>query len=235
MKKTRKLISVLLVLLLTAGIIIIPFEADAADGKISLGSMYQPYDGVCGDFAYAIKKDNTAELVMYLGNDTDIVLPSEVDGYTVTEFMSSIFESDTNVVSVTLPETITILQAYSFQNVKNIKKLYYNCIDATLDERLFNYCGKDSLEVVIGNKVKSIPDHAFHGTGITEINIPNSVERIGKFAFDYTKLSSINIPETVKYIGDNNRRLLFLALQNASLNNVVIPDGVGNNGAQRVY
>ncbi len=59
------------------------------------------------------------------------------------------------------------------------------------------------VSVSLPNGLKSIGDHAFENTLISQLILPATVERIGDYAFCNTPLSSIEIPSSVVSIGNS--------------------------------
>lgn len=57
-----------------------PISAYADDISTSASIDYATY----GDFVYIIKADKTAEIVEYNGTDENVVIPAELNGYTIT-------------------------------------------------------------------------------------------------------------------------------------------------------
>lgn len=111
------------------------------------------------DFSYSELDDNCVMLTRYYGSDTDVIVPSEINGYRVT-FLEETFSGNKNIKSVTIPESVEAIGEDTF----------YNCT---------------ALESVqIGENVKGIGEYAFGKcTALKEITLPQSVEYIGKKAF----------------------------------------------------
>ncbi len=98
---------------------------------------------------------------------------------TPMRYAKNIWLDGQKIVSVTVPEGVTEVKAYTF-------------------------CGfKDLIQVTLPEGVTSIGEYAFSGcSSLTSINIPESVTTIGDSAFwDCSSLSSITIPESVTAIG----------------------------------
>lgn len=64
------------------------------------------------DFTYEIK-NGKATITGYTGTDTAIVIPSSVDGYTVTEIADNAFKS-LRISSVSIPSTVTSIGWFAF-------------------------------------------------------------------------------------------------------------------------
>lgn len=84
-----------------------------------------------------------------------IVIPESIDGHEVVEIADNAFESNTTIISVTLPESIKKIGNRSF----------YNCVKIT--------------EITLPSNLISIGAECFYGSGIKEITIPKSTLTIG--------------------------------------------------------
>ena len=68
---------------------------------------------------YSVLKDNTtneeyASLNHYKGNETEVVIPDEVDGYTVRELGTYTFYENTEVKKITISEYLTDFGNFPF-------------------------------------------------------------------------------------------------------------------------
>ncbi|MBR5477869.1 MAG: leucine-rich repeat protein [Bacteroidaceae bacterium] len=120
-------------------------------------------------------------LAGYLGDATELTLPADYKGKSVTSIGSYAFYGCTGLTSVVIPSSITSIGGSAFESCT----------------------GLTSIE--IPNSVTSIGSYAFRGcTGLTSVEIPNSVTNIGNYAFyGCTGLTSIEIPNSVTSIGNN--------------------------------
>ena len=97
------------------------------------------------------------------------------------------------IEEITIPENVKYIGIRAFIGNTNLKKVYYNAIDASNSEFEVkdgneSYCdfpfggeGADIFQVeniIIGNKVKVLPGCLFRKTAITTVTIPSNVERI---------------------------------------------------------
>ena len=124
------------------------------------------------DYTYKVK-NGEATITSYAGPGGDVTIPSTLGGYPVTILQGEHYEDDwgddcynsvfgSGVVSVTIPESVTIIGDYAF----------YDCYNLT--------------SVMIGNGVTTIGNCAFSGCeSLTSVNIPASVTYIGGNAFGY--------------------------------------------------
>ncbi len=193
-------------------------------------------DNVSGDWEYTVSSGE-ATLTKYRGSSRTINIPSSINGYPVTGIGNELFY-DSNITSLTIPSSIEYIGSEAFVNCKYLTNVNYNARDCDVycsrahNHTPFKNAGKfsNSLKVVFGSSVKTIPTSLFEGNGenyarVTEVIIPNNVEvieswtfhncqelsklslgsgilEIGEEAFaDCSKLRSITIPSKVEYIG----------------------------------
>ena len=107
-----------------------------------------------------------------------------------------------NLKKLTIPETVEYIGGGAFYGCSNIWSLTYNAINAEC-ERLME--SNIPLEkIVIGDKVRRLPNGIFSGREFTEVTLPACLERIDEFAFYGCKnLTTINLSDSIRYIGDN--------------------------------
>ncbi len=153
------------------------------------------------DFEYDFYENGTkAYIKKYIGTDTNVVVPSEINGKPVTAL--DMFTFTSSVVSVILPDSTEIIPWYAFAGCKNLKTLY------------------------IGNSIKTIGEEAFTNCKSLEaIDLPATLETIDYRAFKKcSSLKAVKIPGTVKKI---SAEAFYL---NASLESLIIEDGVERIG-----
>ncbi len=179
------------------------------------------YDG----FEYIIYDDDTIRIIQYTGNDTSVTIPSEIDGKKVNSIGDSAFENNKNLVSVKFPNTVDIIDKYTFLDCTNLTSIeipnsvtgigigaFGNCTSLTNIEipNSVTYIGMDAFYDTpwLKNKQKENPFVIVNGIlidGTTckgDIVIPNSVTYIQDNAFcECTNLTSIEIPNSVTFIG----------------------------------
>lgn len=131
------------------------------------------------DFSYSKLDDNCVMLTRYHGSDTDVIVPSEINGYRVT-FLDETFCANKNIKSVTIPESVEAIGEDTFAACSNLES------------------------VQIGENVKGLGYYAFGGcTALKEITLPQSVGYIGNRAFNSCyALEEITLPQNVENIGE---------------------------------
>ena len=227
MKKLTKTVSVLLAVVMLMSIVLCaPFTVSAAETESEVAGGERS-----GDFIYELLDDGTAVIKAYIGTATELTIPSEIDGYTVTAIVLD-RPFFTSLTSIIIPGSVTYFSVYeiagctSLTSIKVDNENQYYC---SVDGVLFN---KDKTSLIvypagIKSKTYSIPDSvtsisfsAFLGcTSLTSVIIPDSVTSIGGGAFSgCTSLTSVIIPDSVTSIGGDAFR------DCTSLTSVIIPE-----------
>ncbi|MBO5796998.1 MAG: leucine-rich repeat protein, partial [Clostridia bacterium] len=147
---------------------------------IAVPTMVTSAEETAGDFTYQVNGSlGRAIITGYTGNATEVVVPAELGGYPVTSISDDVFENNTQIVRVVLPDGVT-----SFDS------LFYGCT---------------SLQSVeLPDSLQSIGSYAFYNcTKLSDIELPNTLRFIENMAFyNCAALTSLVIPEGVTNIGD---------------------------------
>ena len=69
-----------------------------------------------GDFEYEVlsEADKTCEITDYTGSATTLIIPSQLDGYTVIRIGDSAFFKCDSLTSVTIPNSVTSIGWHAF-------------------------------------------------------------------------------------------------------------------------
>ncbi len=175
-------------------------------------------------YGYYITSDNKVEIVKYLGNDTVVSFPEEIEGKPVVEISSSVF-LDFEIGSDVFPDD-KIFEVTVVNIPDTVIKLGHN---------LFDNC-KNLTSVNIGNGVKIINDYLFaYCTNLTEITIGNGITNIDEDAFvNCNKLERVKINDLanwcgIKFANEQSNPLKYateLYLNDELVTKLTIPDGV---------
>ncbi len=147
-------------------------------------------------------EESYSDDVKYAG---DIIIPASADfdgnTYVVTRIGANAFFGCENLISIVVPNTVTIINENAFQNCFAATSI--NIPNGVTEIGTRAFAGCNSLESIeIPNTVTVINDGAFsYCIAITSINIPNSVTKIGSSAFIRCRsLKSIVLPSSIEHI-----------------------------------
>ena len=91
-------------------------------------------------FTYEVK-NGTATLTSYTGSATDVIVPSEIDGYAVTALGEGLFK-DSSVTSVTLPASVTSIGWFAFYGCAALQTVTLGEAVTTIGYAAFDGCPK---------------------------------------------------------------------------------------------
>lgn len=195
----KKLLALLFALFL-------PCTALAEDNSTS---GYVPYHGldydICGNYVYHIQDDGTAMILDYLSADEVLIIPNELDAFTVTAIYDGAFSNYHTydaIRSITIPDTVTYIGISAFQGLEKLEQIIFSpdCQLKEIDNYAFAYCS--SLpDVQLPSQVERIGHEAFGNcTSLTYFHIPASVTKIEVNPLTYcTSLTSITVDPENEY------------------------------------
>ena len=131
---------------------------------------------------WALHKDGTVAIIgwSYLGI-TDLVIPEQIEGHSVTSISDRTFENK-GITSIVIPDTVTEIGVYAFSR-SSLKSITIGSGVTMIGEYVFYNC-RFLTSVVIPNSVTSIGYAAFYNCGkLAGIVIPQSVTSIDYAAF----------------------------------------------------
>ncbi len=168
------------------------------------------------DFTYTVES-GSATITGYTGADTDIIIPSKIDGYKVTAIGAAALKGKTEITSVVIPEGVESLDAEAFRGCTALKTVEIPASVKSIGTQAFYYCtALESFNVADGseyfctdatgvlyNADKTILVQYPNASSVTEYVIPDTVETIGDYAFCYcVKILKVTIPDSVKTVGN---------------------------------
>ena len=173
----------------------------------------------------------TGTITKYNGTDTVVVIPSKINGVTVTTIGTDAFLG-LNITSVTIPDSVTEIGANAFAGCTNLTSVNYAgdwsnltiqsgnpAVQDAANEQLFDFAfTPDNTAVIVrykgtaadvtipsrykGKPVTMIDHAAFHDSAVTSVTIPDSVTSIPDDVFAFcSQLTNISIPNSVTFIG----------------------------------
>lgn len=173
-----------------------------------------------GNVTYDVKYNTTDEVnVVDCDNVSLIIIPETVTyngvTYNVTAITGTLgrrngdwcrvgaFEGCTNLTSVTLPNSVTLIDERAFYGCTSLTSINIPNNVTLIAERAFQSCST-LTSVIVGNSVISIEDSAFYAcTNLTSLQLGENLERIENSAFqNCDSLISVDIPNSVTFVGD---------------------------------
>ena len=147
-----------------------------------MGQNTAPETFSSGDWEY-IENKNGITLTKYNGSESNLEIPGELDGKTVTQLEKELFMNNMNLVSVVMPNSITTTGANVFNGCAALKDVKLSTELTAINTGMFRYC--ISLEhIMIPFTVTSISGFAFSDCIQLKDIILLSVTAIGESAFD---------------------------------------------------
>ena len=145
---------------------------------------------------------NSSELTInkYIGTSGTIIIPSKIDGVTVSGIKTDCFMGNQKITSISIPNTIS--SKISFKNCKNLKSVQLSEKMTTISDNMFYGCSSLN-SITIPKDTTEIGTNAFYGcNSLTSVSIPDKVKSIGEYAFyNCKKIRNISIPESVTNFG----------------------------------
>lgn len=94
------------------------------------------------NYVYEVKEGNVS-ITKYTGKETEIVIPSKIDGCPVTQIESKAFASNPYLQKVFVPTEICIISKEAFADCKNLKEMVLPGTELlTIHEQAFIGCEK---------------------------------------------------------------------------------------------
>ena len=134
--------------------------------------------------------------------DAKLVIPAQIDGYTVTGIAKEAFKAREKLTDVIIPDTVRTVGDYAFSQCPDLTSVRIG--DAVTEIGIYAFYHCHVLKSVrIGTSVTEIGTYAFYECkSLTDIVLPDSVKDIGNQAFGACEnLTLAVIGESVKTVG----------------------------------
>ena len=155
------------------------------------------------DWDYYINDDNkTVTIYEYKGSATNVTIPSTLGGKKVTEIYYGTF-NNSNVKSIVIPATFTIISEGAFQDCTNLTSVTIPSSVKTIEEYAFSGCSRLKT-IALPSGLTKLGSGAFYDcSALTSVNIPSGIKVIEESTFyDCSSLSSISLPASITSIGN---------------------------------
>ena len=197
----KKVLSIFLTFVLMLSLLtIVPCSVSAADTDTAVTGIDE------SKIKYTVLDDGTAMITGYSGTDLstydvkELVIPSVLNGYTVTAIGDGAFFGRKMIGSLVIPDTVKSIGNTAFGYIDNLTTVVLGSSLETIGESAFSSSPVKNL--TWGDSVKNIEYRAFFRSELEDVDIPDSVEVIGDAAFaDTPSIKRIHIGKSVKSIG----------------------------------
>ena len=184
---------------------------------------------------YSLDDDKNATITAYNGYSSSLVIPTKIDGYTVTKIGDRAFEYNTRLVMVVIPDSVTVIGNYAFNGCTSLSKVNLSKTLETLNYGAFQNC-TSLVEIEIPKSLKNahfntnlyddIISAPFMGSGLEQIKFETGINNVvGSLFIGCDKLKKVKIPETVTSIGNHAFSMC------KSLSEISISDSVTSIGS----
>ena len=130
-------------------------------GSPALAEGSQPEKFHSGDgYIYILEEDGTAAITGYTGKEKKLVIPSQLDGHTVTSLRYRAFYEAKMITEVVIPDTVKTIGSYCFDWCTGLQSVSLPDGLESIGGSAFYYCKK-----------------------LSKINIPDSVTKAGEGLF----------------------------------------------------
>lgn len=172
----------------------------------------------------------TGTITKYNGTDTVVVIPSKINGVTVTTIGTDAFLG-LNITSVTIPASVTEIGSNAFAGCTNLTSVTYGGDWSNLTIQSGNPAVQDAanaplfdFEFILNNTAVVVTNYKYNGAA-ADVTIPSRyqgkpVTTIGHAAFFNSAVTSVTIPDSVTSISDG------AFINCPKLTNISIPNSV---------
>ena len=205
------------------------------------------YCDVCGAYCcstgleYLANIDGTTCTVTGRGSckDTNLFIPSTINGLTVTAIADEAFRNCDSLTSVTIPDSVTSIGERAFYDCYSLTSVTIPDSVTSIGNKAFYYCDRLTSVYITdiakwcgisfgsydANPLCYAKNLYLNGNLVTDIEIPKSVTDIKPYAFcNCSSLTNVTIPDSVTSIG------YYAFYYCSSLTSVTIPNNVTSIG-----
>jgi hypothetical protein len=171
-------------------------------------------------FTFTTNK-GTITITGYTGPGGTVIIPEAMNGLPVTTIGPEAFYQCWQMISVTIPDSVTNISDGAFEYCKSLYSVTIPNSVTSIGGDAFAAC-LGLISLTIGTNVNTIGIAAFEDcSNLIDVTIPNSVTNIRYEAFDScTSLRSVTLPDSITTINANTFNSC------SSLTNVTIPSKV---------
>ena len=149
-----------------------------------------------------------------------LIIPSEIDGMTVTSVFNHTFQDCVNITKIVLPNTLTTIEDWAFAGCIGVTEIELPASLERIGEHAFRGCTSlKSIEIPAG--LNEINHYAFYGcSSLASVTLPETITMLGRECFAGCSFDRIHIPDSVENI------VCYAFCDNTNLKEVLIPRSV---------
>jgi len=157
---------------------------------------------IAGDYRYEIIGDECV-ITKYLGSETEVSVPSSIDGMPVTRIGTRAFADCENVTSISLHGTVVTIHNDAFSDCYNLTNISIPDSVTYIESAAFKSCIA-LTDIIVPNSVTYLGNTAFGGCkGLTNVTLSDSMTSINTHTFyDCISLAQFRCPEGLEEIAD---------------------------------
>lgn len=183
-------------------------------------------------FTYFVQDDGTIAIMKYTGGLSDVTIPSEINGRTVSTIGNEAFAKQNltaPLTSVVIPDSITTIYNYAFAFNDTLTEITLPDSITWIGSSVFVDCGFTSIR--LPQNLTIINEYLFMDcTSLENIKLPENITAINRSAFaNCSTLTEVSVPYGVTLIDDN------AFARCASLQSVDLPSTVKTIGSSTFY
>ncbi len=155
-----------------------------------------------GSYSYDVYREYVV-LTGYLGEDTAVTVPSQLDGLPVRRIAGLAFYEGVAVESVVLPDTVTELEDNAFYYCTAMSSVTLPDSITKLGNKCFSWCSALE-EITLPAQITEIPSYCFNQcVSLKTLHLPAGITSVGIRAFSgCASLESLLLGETVTSVGN---------------------------------
>lgn len=196
---------------------------------VYLASRIYSYQLIFDNFTINIASSgaNQAELVHYIGDDSEVTIPSNIGGYNIISILPYTFHSKTK--KVIIPNTVQSIRSSAFYR-SGVEAVYFenNAIIESIEQDAFRYSQLNTITIPLS--VTTIGNYAFADTQLTTLtfegsnllqieNEPVPTLYFSDYAFsNISTLVNVTLPRRLQIIGN------YAFYNNSNLKNITLPE-----------
>lgn len=179
------------------------------EGEDTLGCSTHVYP----DFVATFNEDTMeATIIDYIGTDTSIVIPADINCYKVVEIADYAFNHesmedsntiDIEVLSVTLPDSLIQIGKYAF-NSNGLTEISFPDNLVSIGAGAFSNNNIKDVYFSSSSTLTTIGTYAFYNNKIVDLRLPDQITSLGSGTFASNLINTLDLPQLLsKLLGEN--------------------------------